>query len=58
MLGVLTIKKGRCMLTPEVVVIFEDNVKVERANSINNKVMLDVGSEDDDDDDDGKETTS
>lgn len=48
-------KEGRCMLTSEVVVIVDNNVKVERVNSINNKVMIDVGS---DNDDDGKETTS
>ena len=48
-------KKGRYMLTSEVVVIVCDIVKVERVNGINNKVMIDVGS---DNDDDGKESTS
>ena len=48
-------KKGRCILTSEVVVMVDDIVKVERVNSINNKVMIDICS---DNDGDGKETTS
>ena len=48
-------KEGRYMLTSEVVVIVDDDVKVERVNSINNKDMIDVGR---DNNDDGKETTS
>ena len=48
-------KEGRCMLTSEVVVMVDDIVKVERVNSINNKVMIDV---DNDSDGDGKETIS
>ena len=48
-------KEGRWMLTSEVVVMVDDIVKVERVNSINNKVMIDVGS---DSDVDGKETLS
>ena len=57
MSGVLTMEKGRCILTSEVVVIVDDNVKVERVNSINNKVMIDVGN-DNDNDNDNNETTS
>ena len=46
-------KKGRYMLISKVVVMVDDIVKVERVNSINNKVMIDV---DNDSDGDGKET--
>ena len=35
-------KEGRCMLTSEVVVLVVDIVMVERANSTNNKVVIDV----------------
>ena len=48
-------KEGRCMLTSEVVVIVDNIDKVERVNSINNKVMIDV---DNDSDGDKKETLS
>ena len=48
-------KRGRCMLTSEVVVMVDDVVRVERINSINNKVMIYV---DNDSDGDEKETIS
>ena len=35
-------KKGRCMLTSEVVVMVSDIVKYERANNTNNKAVQDV----------------
>ena len=43
------------MLTFELVGMVDDIVRVERVNSINNKVMIDVGI---DSDGDGKETLS
>ena len=55
MSGVSTMKKCRCMLTSEVVVMVDNIIKVERVNSINNKVMIDV---DNHSDGDGKETIS
>ena len=48
-------KEGRYMLTSEVVVLVIDIVMVERANSTNNKVVIDV---DNNSDGDWKETLS
>ena len=48
-------KKGRYMLTSKVVVIVDVIVKGERVNDINNRVMMDIGS---DNNDNGKENTS
>ena len=55
MLGVSTMKKNRCMLTSEVVVMVDNIVKVKRVNIINNKVIIDI---DNDSDGDERETIS